>query len=312
IQEKGSAPWFWPCIALLVVVLIFGGLSSPLNTWLKNMQANSTSGKTPAAPITTMQVQRTAPYAGLDITVISAQYATYFTDDNIRPGPATVRLNIRVTNTNSDQARITYDDSDRLIVPHMQPIAPANSSFSSELQAGRSASGWLDFAVQNNVPLRALALQLGSTAMSESLVTIPFRGIFDGSHYASKTYPLHDLFTYDFSGHILMYHLTSVETRYAYQGSQCKVGQQFYVFNFAVDNTENSAVTPGFGFDYLRLVSNGYSQPPIDNTLPNTLKANAQGASGRVVFTGPADMRTFTIGFLSQNGNGQQKFSVNI
>jgi hypothetical protein len=70
-------------------------------------------------------------------------------------------------------------------------------------------------------------------------------------------------------------------------------------------------VNPGFGFDYLRLVINGYSQPPIDNSLPDSFKAGAMGVSGHVVFTGPANMHAFTLGFQAQNNsNEQQNYAI--
>lgn len=312
-QKTRTVPsiWFWLCIVVLVVALIIGGISSVIGLWLKNVQVGTTPDATPV-PTTTLQVKRTAPYAGLNFTVVSAQYATYFNDDNIRPGPATVRLNLQVTNTSGDPAKIIYYDNARLLVPQVQPIAPANVSLSAGPKPGKSESGWLDFAVQKDVSLDTLSLQLGSTTMSEALVTIPFKGNFDGSRYANKVHPQNAEFTYDFNGHFLNYHLTSLETRYSYQGSQSKVGQQFYVFNFTVENTEAADITPGFGFDYVRMVVNGYSQPPVDNSLPNTFKAGGHGSSGHVVFTGPANMHAFTISFLSQNGSAPQNFDVHI
>jgi hypothetical protein len=308
-QKKVPSIWFWLCIVIIIAALIIGGVSSFAGIWIKNIKV----GATPAAiqvPITALNVQRTAPYAGITITVLNAQYALFFNDDNIRPGPATVRLNLLVKNQGTDQARIMYYDSARLIIPNARPIAPTNISLSVGPKPGKSENGWLDFAVPKGTRLDTLTLQLGSTTMSESLVVIPFKGPFDASRYTNKTYAQNTTFSYNFNDQTLNYHLTSIEARYSYQGSQCKVGQQFYVFNFSVENPEGVDVNPGFGFDYLRLVINGYSQPPIDNSLPSTFKAGSNGTTGHVVFTGPANMHAFTLGFLSQNGNGQQNFDV--
>lgn len=148
--------------------------------------------------------------------------------------------------------------------------------------------------------------------MSESLVDIPMKEPFDPSRYADKTYPQNSIFSYNWNDHIIQYHLTSVEVRYAYQGSQAKVGQQFYVFNFAIDNPNTTDVAPGYGLNYLRLVTNGYNQPPIDSSLPNSFKARTNNSTGLVTFTGPANIHAFTLDFLSPNSNMPQTFSVNI
>lgn len=303
--------WLWVCILLAVLALISGMISAMVGVWIKIPRPGATPPMTPA-PITTLQVKRTAAYAGLDITVLNAQYATVFVDDTIHPGPATARLNLNVANHGTDQPKIVYYDSARLLGSSLQPIAPTNTNLSSGPKPGASETGWLDFAVPQGIQLDTLTLQLGSTAMSEALVKLPFKGPFDGSRYSDKIYSQHTTFSYTFNGQTLNYHLTSVEIRYAYEGSQCKVGQQFYVFNFAVDNPSDIDANPGFGFDYLRMMVNGYSQPPIDTSLPNSFKAGANGVAGHVVFTGPAGLHTFTLGFLSQNGSGQQNFYIHV
>ena len=310
-RAKAVSLWLWLCFILVIAALIVGGITSTMRgSHAQNVQP-ATATSEPPAPITTLKVQRLAPYAGLDIAVINAQYATTFTDDKIRPGPATIRINLQVENHGTDQPKIIYYDCVRLLVPDTQPVAPTNTSLAGSPKPGNGETGWIDFAVPEDTTLNTLTLQLGSTAISEALVDIPFTGPFDGSHYENKTYPENDALLYNFNGHFLRYHLTSVEARFSYQGSQCKVGQQFYVFNFEVDNPDMVNVSPGFGFDYLRLVVNGYSQPPIDNSLPDSFKAGASNVSGHVVFTGPANMHTFTLGFLAQDSsNEQQNFDV--
>lgn len=311
-RRNVSSFWFWFCIIIAIFALIIGITTSLASVWLKNARPGTTQPSLPA-PITTLPVQRTVPYAGLDFTIINAQYALYFVDDNIRPGPATVRLNVRVVNHSEGQSKVSYYDSIHLLIPNTAPIAPGNISLSAAgLQPGADETGWLDFAVPNNTVLDTLTLQLGSTAMSESLVELPMKKPFDASRYADKVYSQSSTFPYDWNGRILQYHLTSIEALYAYQGIQCKIGQQFYVFNFTIDNPNSTATTPGYGFDYLRLVLNSYSQPPIDNSLPANFQANATSITGYVVFTGSANMHNFTLGFLSPNSSTQQIFNVHV
>ncbi len=79
-----------------------------------------------------------------------------------------------------------------------------------------------------------------------------------------------------------------------------------------VDNNNGVTVSPGFGFDYIRLIINGYNTPPVDNTLPHDFKAGAHGVVGRVVYKGPAGLTRLDFAFLVQVVQGQNTYSVNL
>src|SRR5207248_10831663 len=112
---------------------------------------------------------------------------------------------------------------------------------------------------------------------------------------------------------LLTYHLSSVDVRYSYHGNQAKAGQQYYVLNFSVSNPNGVKVSPGYGFDYVRIIFNGGSpHPPIDNTLPYGFNAGAKGVNGRVVFVGPAGLGSITIDFLVQYGSGGSEYTVSL
>ena len=305
--------WFWLCMTLVILVLIIGIASSLIGVWLRNVKPGATQTLRPV-PITTLSVQRTAPYAGFDITVVNAQYALYFVDDTTHPSPATVRLNVQIASHNNSQSKVAYNDSMHLLIPgNASPVALSNTNLpTAGIQSGAKVTGWIDFAVPKGTQLDMLTLQIGSAIMSESLVDIPMKAPFDASRYADKTYTQSSTFSFNWNDHVLLYHLTSIDVRYAYQGNQAKVGQQFYVFNFTVDNPNTTDVAPGYGLSYLRLAANGYSHPPVDSNLPNSFKAGSSNHTGHVVFTGPANMNTFTLDFLSPNSSTAQSFNVNI
>lgn len=313
LQKKSTLPnlWLWLCGLLLLGVIILGIVSYYAWGWVQTVQAPLAAKATPV-PITTFKVGRMAPYAGLNFTVVNAQYAPYFADDDIRSGVAVVRLNMYIENTTTDSIQVIYYDIARLLAPELDPIPPTNVHLSVGPKLGASENGWIDFAVSKDTPLATLTLQLGSTALGESLVTIPFSGAFDPSIYASKVLPQSVSFDYDDNGTVLTYHVTSIEVDLSYKGSQCKEGQRIYVVNFRVDNNNEGDVSPGFGFDYVRLVINGYARPPFDNTLPSTFKAGAKGVAGRVAFSGPIGLNTLTLGFLSQNGNPAQDHDITL
>lgn len=310
-RKRMPSLWILLSIIMIVGVVILVVVSSVAGYWIQNIQSTINQPPTPV-PVTTIAVQRTALYAGLDMTVINVQYAPVFPDDDIHSGPATLRLNMRVANHSGEQARVLYYTIAHLLIPTQKPLLPTNVHLTDGPKPGGNETGWLDFAVAKGLNLDTLALQLGSTTTNEALVTIPFKGAFDPGRYANKVSHPNATISYNYYGRLLIYHLASVEMRYAYQGVQCKAGQQFYVLNFQVDNGGSQDVNPGLGFDYMRLVVNGYSQPPIDNTLPATFKAGAKRVAGRVVFAAPAGMRTLTIGFLPQTGGAQQNTDVGI
>jgi hypothetical protein len=312
-RRNKSLFWFWLCIILVILVLIIGIASSLISVWLRNVKPEASQTLRPV-PITTLSVQRTAPYAGLAITVINAQYALYFVDDTAHPVPATVRLNVQITSHNNSQSKVAYYDSMHLLIPgSASPVALSNTNLpTASIQSGAKVTGWLDFAVAKGTQLDMLTLQIGSAITSESLVGIPMKAPFDASRYADKTYAQSSTFSFNWNGHILLYHLTNIEVRYAYQGSQAKVGQQFYVFDFTVDNPTTIDAAPGNSLSYLRLTATSYNQPPIDSNLPGSFKAGTSNHTGYVVFAGPANMHTFMLDFLSPNSSTAQSFNVNI
>ncbi len=303
--------WLWFGIMLITALLILGVVSTHISSWAVALPLPTTTQTKPPT-IATLTVQRTSSYAGLTITVVNAQYATSFVDDDIRPDAALVRLNLHVANATKGQINIVYYAIARLLSPTHSPIAPSNVHLSVGPLPAQSENGWLDFPVPAHLALNSLTLQLGSPALHEMLVNIPFTGPFNTHRYVDRTIPATLTMTYSYFGHTLIYHLSSIDMRYAYQGTPCQSGKQFYVLHFLVDNPESGDLSPGYGFDYLRLVFDGNNLPPIDNSLPYTFKAGAQNVSGDVVFSAQAGLTSLTIGLLSQNGNGQQNSTINL
>lgn len=308
ISTKPNRPWL---ISIVIVgLIIFGVVSLAAWNWLKNIQLPGiTGGSQP--PITTLNVQRTAYYANLTFTMLNVQYAASFLDDPVQSNQAAVRINMRVTNKTSSQIGVVYYDCTHLLVPKLNSIAPTNVSLSANLKSGASVTGWLDFPIANGIQLPTLQLQLGSIHAGETLVTTPFSGTYDASRYADRSALETIIIPYNYAGHTLDFHLTSVTISYAYRGMQARAGQQFYVLNFLVDNPNGADISPGSGFDYMRLVLNG-NRPPIDATLPVIFKAGAQKVGGRVAFAAPAGISSITVGLLWQVVPGQQDQNVGL
>ena len=303
--------WRWLASLLILGVLVLSSISYVTWNWLSHLSF-LTSPSAPQQRITTLNIHRTLIYADLTITVVNAQYAASFSDDEIHAGPAVARLNMQVSNKTADAISIVYYEIARLLIPKQAPIAPTNVQLATTYSPGATASGWIDFPIVRDLQLSTFKLQLGSTALKETLVLLPFSGSFNPTLYADRISHQSLTISYSFRGYALTYHLNSIDIRYSYKGTQVKAGQQFYILNFSVDNPNGVDVSPGLGFDYIRLVINGNNLPPIDNTLPYGFKAGLQGIGGRVVYMAQAGMRSLTIGFLLQLVQGQNNYPANV
>lgn len=305
--------WPWLAVLLIMGVFLLGGISVWAANWLRSIPlALNANSAQPRVQVTTLNVKRTASYADLNLTVVNAAYASSFSDDLIRPGPAVVRLNMQVTNPTHTTIALVYYDIARLLVPTQKPIAPTNVQLTSAVPAGATVKGWIDFPVAAGTQLAKLKLQLGSMVLNETLVLVPFTGAFHPEQYVNHLSPQSLVIYYTFKGYTLTYHLVSVDVRYSYNGVQARAGQQYYVLNWSVDNPNGADVSPGLGFDYIRLVVNGADRPPFDNTLPYTFKAGAKGIGGRVAFGAPAGMKAFSVAFLYQLSPGQDSYDVTL
>lgn len=306
------ALWLSLTLVIIVGLMISGVIALFINYWLNNVYVAPNLTHATSQSATVLPVKRSSFYAGLEITVNNAQYARSFEDDTVPSSSSIVRLNIQVANHTTNGIGVLYYEVARLLAPHMSPVAPTNLRLSADVQPGKTAIGWLDFALPGHVQLDTLTLQLGSVSLHETLVMIPLKGNFDPRHFLAKSSPQSLTIAYDFNGNLLAYHLKSVDVAYAYKGQQAQAGQQFYTLNFLVDNAGSSDISPGFGYDYIRLVIQEYSQAPLDSTLPATFKHGTRGVSGRVVFEAPEKMKTILLGFRSQFGGPQQNYTVRL
>jgi len=334
--RKEESPFrVWPLLITLLVVglLIITIVSVTLGGLFQNLHFG-TNTATSQPPITTFNVQRTAPYASLNFTVLTAQYATSFIDDTIHLGPAIVRVNVRVANKTTNQISVIYYDVLRLLTPGQNAVAPANilpyslkpgvgtpvcNAFpvSSGPAPGKSEVDCVDFPVPRGTRLQTLSLQLGSASTGEFLVTIPFSGSFNPGRYTGRISSQHldipyTYYNFNDSPFQFLYRLTSVDISYSYNGMQSKAGQQFYILNFRVDNQSGIYVVPGYGYDYVRLIINGNLRTPVDSTLPNAFNGNARNVAGQVAFVGPPGLANITLGLLPQNGRPMQTTDVQL
>jgi hypothetical protein len=306
--------WQWFGGLLVVGLVIVGVVTFSVWNWLNTIQSGMGTNQNSSA-ISSLHVGRSAIYADLTFTWNDVQYTTFFNDDPIHAGPATARVTLSVNNPTPNTVVIAYYDDVRLVIPGHQPVVPTNLNLAAAPAKGATQTGWIDFPVAKGIDLHSLKLQLGNAGANEMLVTIPITGSYNPTQYQART--VHPALTvnYYFQGwqvpaYTLTYHLVGIDVRYSYNGTETKAGQQYYTLHFTVDNPNGATVSPGYGFDYLRLALNGGNRPPVDNTLPASFKPNAQGTAGSVTFQAPAGLHSLTIVFLRQAVAGGDPYPV--
>src|SRR5579863_1254318 len=138
---QGSSTRLSPWLSILLVIglLLLSGVSYITWSWLHNASI-AVGSKAAQQQTTTFNVQRTISYADLSITVLSAQYASSFSDDLIQAGSAIARLNMQVSNKTHAPIAVVYYDVARLLVPRQQPIAPTNVQLASSVQPGATTN----------------------------------------------------------------------------------------------------------------------------------------------------------------------------
>src|SRR5690242_2204319 len=117
-RSNPSRQWLWLGGLLILGVLLVSIVSVVIWNWLRALQLPGSTAVAPT-PISSFMIQRSAPYGGLNFTILSAQYATFFADDPIHSGPAIVRLTLQVTNNTTNQIAVIYYDVARLLVPKL-------------------------------------------------------------------------------------------------------------------------------------------------------------------------------------------------
>src|SRR5204863_4911818 len=111
------------CLVLLVVLFLCLGVPSlyyasktSLSSFSKSLNYSSSSNSSDSSsittqpPITTVQINQTVPYAGVDITIVNVQQSKAFLDDRNAGTTGVVRLNLKEDNKSTARGGYLYDD----------------------------------------------------------------------------------------------------------------------------------------------------------------------------------------------------------
>jgi hypothetical protein len=251
------------------------------------------SGGTPATgrPVTE-QLNLKFTYSSIDLTLVSVQQASSFSDDS-STSQGGVRISMKESNPTTRGAPYAYGDVVRLVLPDASIVPPSNEKNFEAPAAGVSQDNWIDFAVtEQSIDLSKLVLRFG--ASSENQMNIPLVPNADLSKYQPKTVTPNTTFRY--IG--MSWTLTSATESLSANGQQAKAGMIYIVVTLKAVNSSGSdfGAYPG---DYIRLKSGDTTAAPADFTFPIGVASQATGM-GTFSFTVPQGSTSFTLLMLGR------------
>lgn len=256
------------------------------------------------APIKTANLNIPVTYAGLDITLLSAQQAQNLIDDPHTVNNGMLRLNIKEQNTTTVKINWDYMNSAHLLVSGQTAVAPVYVQSKGTIAPGATQTSMLDFAVPNGGNLNQISLQLGTA--NEAQMQIPLAGQTNLSQYQPKTRQQHGSMVY-FG---LNWTLTSSTASLSIPGQQAAKGMTYLTLTLKVDNTLSQQAITGSPFDYLRIKTGGKTLTPINTTLPVSFATGEMGKTGTVTFLIPQNSPNCTLLLLSQDPGGSGQAST--
>jgi len=284
------------------VLLVVSAIGTYAGAWLVGLHLpgfDSAGGSDVQPPITTMPVNATVTYAGVYITVLSAQQSRSFVDDPNTTTTGMLRLHIQEQNKTSTRVSWIYSNIARLVLPGEKTVAPRLIRSGAGIAPGVTQESTLDFAVPTSMKIRQLTLRLG--AMDEAQMDIPLMEHADLRKYAPKTVNLNGQMTY--LG--LNWTLVRATSQLSIAGQQASKGMSYILVTLKVDNTLSQEAIPGSAYDYIRLKSGSTIAPPKSTTLPVLFESGETGKTGTVTFLVPWSTNAFTLILLLQGGTDQ-------
>lgn len=289
-----------PLLVALVVLLVAAGY---ITAGLLGVHLPGFRGKQPS--VTTMTINSTVPYAGVDITVVNAQQSQSFVDDPNSSSDGMVRLNLRAQNNTGIKVSWSYPDIARLVLPDKSVVNPTHiKNAEVEIAPGTFQASAIDFAVPSNDQINQLLLQVGATNEADMLV--PLTGQANVSKYQPKTVNLNGQMQY-FG---LNWTLSSATSSLGIVGKQAASGMRYITVTLKVENTLSQLAITGSPYDYIRLKFDNATVSPKNSTLPVAFNVGVSGQSGTVSFLVPQNTQSFTLILLPQQQSGTSQAST--
>src|SRR6266566_1834997 len=274
-------------LLLLVALLVLLGATSYIIAGLLGVALPGFVSIQP--PVTTLAINTSVPYAGVDVTILNAQQSQSFINDPNSSAYGMVRLNLREHNQTDVKVVWSYDTIARLILPDKSIVSPAYVNANVGIAPGASQTSLVDFAVPSNDHVSQLTLQLGAT--NEAQMLIPLTRNANVSKYHPKTINLNGQIQY-FG---LNWTLTSATSSLSITSQQAAKGMRYVTLTLKVDNTLSQVAITGSPYDYMRLQYGTITAAPRYTTLPVSFDVGVAGIPGTVSFLVPQNTRSFTL-----------------
>ncbi len=270
--------------------------TSSSNTGSSGGNTGSTTGNSSSAG-SSEQLNLKITYASLQLTLLSAQFASKFGDDNSSPGQAgMVRINFHENNTTANNPGYLDSDVMLLVLPDGTTVQAIQEQQDISPNAGVSRQNWIDFPVNTQVTLNQLVLRLGK--QTENQINIPLQPNADLSKYQDRTSSPNAQFQY--AG--VNWTLQTATLSYSYADKQATTGNRFVILTLSAKNTSSSSFTD-FPNSFMRVQAGGNTvEPESSTTMPYVIASQTTG-SGIVAFLVPQGTTSFTLVMLAQPGS---------
>lgn len=300
-------------VALVILLLIFGvpayvyyhANPNVINQIKARFQqaSNSTGNNvdnsnppTSQPPITTVNINQSVTYSGVNIMIESVQQSTAFLDDSSTATNGMIRVKFKETNNSGQSGGYIYYDISHLILPDKSSAAVVNELHGAAPDTGTARENWLDFAVPTSNKIDQMTLVLGST--QDAQMSIPLTGKANLGALQDKRVTLNKPINYQG----LNYTLLSATESFSIPGKQATSGMRYVSLSFKVDNSTSRDADIGSTQDYMRLKAGSITSSSESETLPLFANANTTGATGTVTFLAPANNSAYTLIFLAVQG----------
>lgn len=295
-STRRQSIWRVGCVLVLFLVLAALGIIS-IGTPALGLHFPTVNNSS-QPPITTVSLNTSIVYAGMNVTIVNVQRADSFLDDTTINSPGVLRIQVRAQNTTQVPTNLLYTRSASLLLPGGTVLKPGFVNADVGLPAGVTRTSMIDFAVPLAISLGQLTFRLGRA--NEAQMDIPLIMHPDLAKYDPKTTTLSNQLQY--LG--LNWTLISATTQWSINGKQASKGMHYVIAQLKVNNTLSQTAIPGSAYDYIRFKAADVILTPVATTLPVSFPANTSGQIGSVTFLAPQNATTFTFLLMATSQSG--------
>ncbi|HLZ80049.1 MAG TPA: hypothetical protein VKP04_00320, partial [Ktedonobacteraceae bacterium] len=305
--KKSSGGVLKVVVILLLLLLLLGAggffaFRSFTNKGSSTTNTGPNSGVTPTqAPLITTPINATFNYASVNITIINAQQATSFADDNGTLAQGMVRLNLHavLTDVNKDftsAPAFSYPECFTLLLPGGNKVAMRGYKDLTGPAQKEDRTTWIDFPASTNLKVNQMILQAGKD--TEEQIQVPLTGHADLSQYQPKQSSPNLRVKFG----SLFWTLKTTTWKLSDSGTQVAKGMRFLLLSFSLDNPGTEGLN-AFPPDYIRLQYGG-TTIALEQAGIGDAAAGTTNIPGLVSFLVPQDTTTATFILLPEHTPG--------